>query len=101
MANNIHIGKEIREVLDKSGMSYTEFAHKIHCERQSLYYLFKSKSIDVERLALISKVLNYNFLMLYIADLEQQTKFNGKAITINIDANDVGTLDQIILNINH
>lgn len=58
---NIHIGSEIRKRLDDSGMSYAEFARRIHCERATLYHLFKCKSIDVERLILISEVLQYDF----------------------------------------
>lgn len=101
MINNIHIGKEIRIILDKSGMTYTEFARKIHCERQSLYYLFKSKSIDIDRLVLISKVLNHNFLQLYIPSIETQQKLTKNTIIINIDANNIKNIDEIILQLKH
>ena len=58
---NIYIGKIIRERLDASGMTYSEFAKRIHVSRTSLYSMFDSKSIDVERLIRISDVLECNF----------------------------------------
>lgn len=63
---DIYIGKIIREKVDKSGMTYAEFARRINSSRTSLYTLFDSKSIDVEKLISISEVLNCNlFLEVY------------------------------------
>ena len=59
---NRYIGAIIREKVDEQGMSYTEFARRINCARTSLYNIFNSKSIDVERLILISQVLEYDFI---------------------------------------
>ena len=43
-------------------MNYAEFARQIHVARTSLYRIFESKSIDIERLILISDVLDYDFI---------------------------------------
>lgn len=59
---NVFIGKIIQQKVDEKGISYAEFARRINCARTSLYYLFNSKSIDVERLMLVSEVLEYDFL---------------------------------------
>lgn len=59
---DIYIGKLIEEKVKERHLTYAEFARMIHCSRTSLYYIFSSKSIDVERLLLISKVLNYDFI---------------------------------------
>ncbi len=59
---NVFIGRLIQQKVDEKGLSYTEFARRINCARTSLYHLFNSKSIDVERLILVSEVLEYNFL---------------------------------------
>ena len=68
---DIHIGEEIKKKIKERGMSYTEFARRIHCERATLYHLFKCKSIDTERLILISEILNYDFIhTLYFPDIE-------------------------------
>lgn len=58
----VYIGELIRQKLDERCMSYAEFARRIHCGRTTLYKLFASKSIDVERLLLISEVLQYDFI---------------------------------------
>ena len=59
---NKFIGAIIREKVDEQGMSYAEFARRINCARTSLYNIFNSKSIDVERLIQISQVLEYDFI---------------------------------------
>jgi predicted transcriptional regulator len=59
---NIHIGLIIKEKLEESGMSITEFAKKIHCDRTSVYYIFKREDIYIGQLELISIVLEYDFL---------------------------------------
>lgn len=58
---DIYIGKLIQQKVDERGISYAEFARQIHCARTSLYHIFESKTIDVERLLLISEVLGYDF----------------------------------------
>ena len=59
---DIYIGRIIQAKVDEKGISYSEFARRINCARFSLYNIFNSKSIDIERLLLISEALNYNFL---------------------------------------
>lgn len=59
---DIYIGRIIQQKVDERHISYAEFARQIHCARTSLYHIFNSKNIDVERLLLISEVLKYNFI---------------------------------------
>lgn len=59
---DIYIGKIIQQKVDERHISYAEFARQIHCARTSLYHIFNSKNIDVERLLLISEVLQYDFI---------------------------------------
>lgn len=94
--NDIHIGSLIRQQLDKSNISYKEFARSINCERQSLYYLFSCKSIDIDRLILISKVLNFDFLRNIYLEQQPDTK---PAITINIPRKQLSETGNITLNI--
>lgn len=71
---DIYIGQLIQKKVDESQMSYTEFARQIHVARTSLYRIFESKSIDVERLLLISEVLDYDFIhKVYIGGEEEAT----------------------------
>lgn len=69
---DIYIGKLIQQKVDEHGISYAEFARQIHCARTSLYHIFNSKNIDVERLLLISEVLQYDFISeVYLSKLKQ------------------------------
>jgi len=59
---NIHIGSIIKQKLKESSLTIKEFADSINCERTTVYHIFKQKSIDIEKLIKISKVLNYDFI---------------------------------------
>jgi transcriptional regulator with XRE-family HTH domain len=59
---NIHIGKIIKDKVNKRKISVAEFARRINCERATVYYIFTQKSIDIERLIRISEVLEYDFI---------------------------------------
>lgn len=59
---DIYIGKLIQQKLDESHICYAKFARQIHCSRSNLYKIFECKSIDVERLLLISEILHYDFI---------------------------------------
>ena len=64
MANtdNVHIGQLVKSVFDESGMSVSELARQLRCERTNVYTIFKRRTVDVELLAMLSKILNHNFL---------------------------------------
>ena len=59
---DIYIGKLIQQKVDERHMNYAEFARLIHCSRTNVYRLFECKSIDIERLIIISEVLHYDFI---------------------------------------
>lgn len=58
----IHIGTVIKQRLGESQLTVSQFAELIHCDRTTVYDIFKRKSIDVDRLVHISRALDYNFL---------------------------------------
>ena len=60
--NNIHIGDIIKQKVFENSITVKEFADRINCERTSVYYTFKQKSIDIEKLIKISEVLEYDFI---------------------------------------
>lgn len=64
MANtdNVHIGQLVKSVFDESGMTVSELARKLCCERTNVYTIFKRRTVDVELLAMLSIILNHNFL---------------------------------------
>lgn len=58
----VHIGKLVKSVFSDSGMSVAELARQLHCERTNVYTIFRRRSVDVELLSRLSKILKHNFL---------------------------------------
>ena len=52
----------VKAVFDKSGMSVSELARQLRCERTNVYTIFRRRTVDVELLAMLSEILNHNFL---------------------------------------
>ena len=80
-----HVGELIKQQVSASGMSVSEFARRLHCNRQNVYDIFARRSVDIELLQRISKILQHDF----IAELytQQETpKITLKfTITVEID----------------
>jgi transcriptional regulator with XRE-family HTH domain len=72
---NVHIGSIIRKKLTERGMRVTEFANALHYNRSSVYSLFERRSIDLELLILISKILEDDLLGLYLEDKNQRKDY--------------------------
>lgn len=62
---NIHIGKKIKEILDKTPISVVDFAKNINLTRNGAYKVFDKETIDTGQLQVISKVLNHDFFNYY------------------------------------
>lgn len=81
-------------------MPYKEFARRINCERHSLYYLFGCRSIDVERLMLISRVLGYDFLSnVYLNGESAPGDEDDATLTIHISREQLDRCNRIVLRI--
>jgi hypothetical protein len=70
----IHIGKKIKEVLDKTPLSVVDFAKKINLTRNGAYKVFEKETIDTGQLQTISKVLNHDFFNYYEQSATSQLK---------------------------
>lgn len=64
------IGKLIEKEVGKQQLSIVEFADRICCKRNNVYNLFTRYNMDIQQLALISKVLGRNFFKELAEDLE-------------------------------
>jgi len=87
---DFYIGKVIKEKVEERKMKIEEFATQIGRVRTGAYPIFNSKSIDIELLIKISKVLDYNFLLEYF----EEKPFVGKHIIV-IEA-DKAALESIV-----
>lgn len=75
--SKIHIGKKIREVLDKSPMSMVDFAKKINLSRDGAYKMMDKETIATDQLQKISSVLNHDFFAYYQTKLSVANEKNA------------------------
>jgi len=62
----IHIGKQIKKVLEENGIGVSEFARRINTNRNNVYDIFQRESMDTSLLKKISTVLHHDFFRHYI-----------------------------------
>lgn len=75
---NIHIGNAIRQKVEESGLTVSQFASKINRTRTTVYDIFSRKSIDIDLLLCISEVLNFNFLEEIYLKEESSEEYENK-----------------------
>lgn len=66
--NMIHIGNQIKQVLEERGLTISEFARRINFSRENVYSIFKRPTMDIALLQKINKVLDYDFFQYYDAN---------------------------------
>lgn len=69
-----NIGQTVKKILEKKGMTISEFGRRINKSRENVYSIFERKSIDTALLEKISEVLEYNFFTLYQKSVEEFIK---------------------------
>ena len=67
-----HIGKLIKEELERQERTVSWFARKLYCDRSNVYKLFKRSTIDTELLLRISLILNHDFFGEYMARINNK-----------------------------
>ncbi|MBQ3689346.1 MAG: XRE family transcriptional regulator [Bacteroidales bacterium] len=60
--SDFHLGRLIREELNRQKRSVTWLAEQINCDRTNCYLIFEKKYIDIPLLMRISCALNRNFI---------------------------------------
>ena len=68
----MHIGKLIKEQMEKQGKTVVWFARELSCSRTNIYKIFEKSSIDTSLLMRISVILQYNFFVDYMDELEEK-----------------------------
>lgn len=63
---NFVIGEEIKKRVRKKGLKNKAFADMMNMEERNLYHFFKKEVLDVDQLLEASKILDFDFLSLYI-----------------------------------
>ena len=90
----IHIGNEIKKVLDASDVSVSEFAKRINKSRGNVYSILSRKSIDTDLLQSISHVLNFDFFLLFSETFES---LSYRLKTLEKENLMVSTLNDLLL----
>jgi|SRR5690606_1878338 len=60
------IGEEIKKRVRKKGLKNKAFADLMNMEERNLYHFFKKEVMDVDQLLEAGKILDFDFLTLYI-----------------------------------
>jgi transcriptional regulator with XRE-family HTH domain len=98
--NEVHIGQIIKSVFDESGMTVSELARCLSCERTNVYTIFRRRTVDVELLARLSEILNHNFLedaiRQYRLDTTHMPKLNLSVTFANLPAEKIMLLAQFL-----
>jgi hypothetical protein len=68
----IHVGKLIKNRLQETGMTKSEFARRINKTSQNVYDIFERKTIDTGLLLKISIILDLNFFERYSLNLKSK-----------------------------
>lgn len=72
MADNINIGQEIRQELQRQGRTVTWLSQQLGTSRMACYRIFDCYSIDTHVLRRISLLLGRDFFKLYSESLEEE-----------------------------
>ena len=73
MEAEIHIGKLIKEELEKQGRKPSWLAKELHYTRYNVYKIFQRSYIDTELLMQISLLLNKDFFLFYTTKLHSNS----------------------------
>lgn len=68
----VHIGNEIRRVMEERGQTVTGLSHEYGCSRVNMYKIFDRPSIDTLALQRLSLILRYDFFRCYSEEVERR-----------------------------
>ena len=74
MAEELHIGNVIREVLKQQGRSITWLGKQLGCSRQNIYKILRRNWIYTDMLLKISELLDYDFFKCFSEFREQKKR---------------------------
>jgi hypothetical protein len=86
----IHIGEQIKTVIETRGITVSEFGRRINKTRENVYDIFTRQTIDTGLLYKISEVLNYNFFLVY------SEKFQNNNINIDYLIKENNMLKEVV-----
>lgn len=91
----IHIGNQIKQLLEEKGLSISEFARRINFSRENVYSIFKRQTLDTGLLQKINKVLDYDFFQYYDANAKVSTVREDDTVVYKISTSKTKLLKAI------
>ena len=73
----IHIGRLIKEELQKRGYTVVWLTKELNCSRSNVYKIFEKPTLDTALLMQISRLLDVDFFQYYSEELERWKSENG------------------------
>ena len=70
----INIGQNIKEELQRQGLTISWLARKLGCNRMAVYRIMQKNSIDTGLLQNISIILHHNFFKVFEEETEQKLR---------------------------
>lgn len=92
----IHIGSLIQQRVTESGTAISRICNFMKCTQEEIEDIYKSKSIDIEKLLKLSKLLEYDFFRLYTQHL---IFYAPPVSSLNVKAEKKSSLPQFRKNI--
>jgi transcriptional regulator with XRE-family HTH domain len=81
--DKIHIGSVIQSIFKQSGLTVSQFARLLQIQRTRIYYIFNSKTLDIDLLCKISDALHYDFITEIYLKTREDEKQNPTVINIH------------------
>jgi hypothetical protein len=101
----LHIGKEIEQRYNESGIKLSEFARRLNTSPRNVYTIFERADIKTDLLLKISEVLKFNFFSLYqtspsgvsepVVNYSSKAKTDALTVIVTLDGQDT-TLNNTI-----
>jgi hypothetical protein len=89
----LHIGSEIRRILEGRGITPEFLASQINSSRRNVYDILTRQEISTGQLQQISRALNYDFFGLYsgTSDDPKQTYTKRRKVVISVELDGLQT----------
>lgn len=91
----LHIGSEIKRVIEEKGIVAEWLAQQINTSRRNLYDILQRDEISTGQLLEISKALNYDFFKLYRSQVNEPEssyeKRKRETVTVTVELDGLQT----------
>ena len=97
-ANDIHIGKLIKDYINQNNIKSSDLAKQIGISKQTLWNWLSNDDLSVKKICTISKVLDFDFLVPFLLDNTKKRMSENKSehipkVTIQLEIDPIQNED--------